>query len=318
MRYTTCLTLIATTIMLSGCSNRNNPLTPPSSGKPYEVLVFCDNDVWNGTAGFALQRVLGENIPALPQQERMFKVSHADPTDQNQITRLTRNIIIVDIDSQKYSGIKLAAEHDVYSSPQVILHINAHSEADLLAAMPAYRNKIIDFLCREELKRYMSELSKEHNSKVEKTVQKMFGANIWVSPGLNSMKQGKNFLWISNNSARGMQNICIYSYPIETLAREEMIRRRDSVMAINIPGELPSMHMQTVANATICDRQGMRALWQMANDAMGGPYISHSHIDSTRNRIIVCEAFVYAPETKKGMLLRALEASLYTFKLTKN
>jgi hypothetical protein len=53
----------------------------------------------------------------------------------------------------------------------------------------------------------------------------------------------------------------------------------------------------------------------MSKDAMGGPFISHSRIDSINNRVIVVEAFVYAPSKMKRSILRRLEASLYTLKM---
>ena len=53
----------------------------------------------------------------------------------------------------------------------------------------------------------------------------------------------------------------------------------------------------------------------MENDMMGGPFVSHSVVDETNNRVIVVEAFVYAAGQKKGKFIRKLEASLYTLKL---
>ena len=58
-----------------------------------------------------------------------------------------------------------------------------------------------------------------------------------------------------------------------------------------------------------------RGLWQMHNDAMGGPFVSHSRVDTINNRVIVVEGFVYAPEKMKRTMIRRLEAALYTLKL---
>ena len=56
-------------------------------------------------------------------------------------------------------------------------------------------------------------------------------------------------------------------------------------------------------------------MWFMKNDCRGGPFVSHSRVDTETNRVVVAEAFVYAPEKKKRDLIRRLEASLYTLKL---
>jgi hypothetical protein len=48
---------------------------------------------------------------------------------------------------------------------------------------------------------------------------------------------------------------------------------------------------------------------------MGGPFVSHSRVDEVNGRIVVAEAFVYAPESLKRDLIRRMEAALYTLQL---
>lgn len=56
-------------------------------------------------------------------------------------------------------------------------------------------------------------------------------------------------------------------------------------------------------------------MWQMENDMMGGPFVSHQVVDEKNNRVIVVETFLYAPNKKKGDLIRKLEAALFSLKL---
>ena len=51
-----------------------------------------------------------------------------------------------------------------------------------------------------------------------------------------------------------------------------------------------------------------RGLWEMKGDAMGGPYVMR-----TRGSMAVI-GFVYAPEKKKKILIKQLEAALSTIK----
>jgi hypothetical protein len=53
----------------------------------------------------------------------------------------------------------------------------------------------------------------------------------------------------------------------------------------------------------------------MQGDRMGGPFVSHSRVDEANGRVIVAEAFVYAPESLKRDLIRRMEAALYTLQL---
>ena len=138
--------------------------------------------------------------------------------------------------------------------------------------------------------------------------------------------KGKDFIWTSNNTASGLENICIYSYPYEgpeTFNKTYILHKRDSIMEKNLPGERPGMYMQT---DTLCTTvrpivvHGMyameaRGLWVMKNDFMGGPFVSHSRVDVENNRVVVVEGFVYAPEKMKRGLIRRLEGSLYTLQL---
>ena len=51
---------------------------------------------------------------------------------------------------------------------------------------------------------------------------------------------------------------------------------------------------------------------------MGGPFVSHAQLDEARQRVIVVERFVYAPETDKRNFLRRIEAALFTLELNVN
>ena len=74
------------------------------------------------------------------------------------------------------------------------------------------------------------------------------------------------------------------------------------------------MHMRTASIASVTRGRGnsvtVRGLWEMKNDAMGGAFVAYWQPEGSR--IVVAEAFVYAPETKKRNLVRRLEAALYT------
>jgi hypothetical protein len=47
----------------------------------------------------------------------------------------------------------------------------------------------------------------------------------------------------------------------------------------------------------------------------GGPFVSHSIVDEENGKVIVVEAFVYAPNKEKGGYMRKLESALHTLKL---
>ena len=130
------------------------------------------------------------------------------------------------------------------------------------------------------------------------------------------MKVGKNFLWASASKKDFQQNVCVYTLPLsEDISPEDV---RDSVMKANIPGDREDQWMETdrrtvsVDDVTRSDLIVIRGLWDMRNDAMGGPFISYFYVDTVRNRMLVVEGFVFAPDKKKRPIMRQLEAALQT------
>lgn len=297
-------------------------LLPQSGGNPYEVLLMTGNR----PAQQALTEALETEIVGLPQAESAFDVSHSAEQELGQVTKYARCIVMVRADKELYSQTKIKYEKNVYAKPQVIVYVNTPSYSRLIADMPKVASRLTELLNRFEMNTEIKRLKLAHNLKAEKAVSKMLGCKIWIPTDMKSMKQGKNFIWLSNNTASGMQNICIYTYAGNSLNINEIATKRDSVMKRNIPGEEPEMYMSTEKkyplNNRILNEKGLRivesrGLWTIEGDAMGGPFVSHSITDSANGRIIVAEGFVYSPDTKKRNKMKQLEAALYTLSLTK-
>ena len=61
-------------------------------------------------------------------------------------------------------------------------------------------------------------------------------------------------------------------------------------------------------------RLEVRGLWELHNGFMGGPFVSYVQVDSTARQVVVCEGFVFSPNSAKRDLLRSVEASLRTLR----
>lgn len=310
----------AVVTLLAACDHLAKP---SSSGRPYEVLVVVGDSLWQRPAGRALFDVLDTDIPGLPQPERSFRISQTDPQRFNQVLNIFRNIIKVDIAPNQYTQTKMKFTRDVYAQPQVVLTIQSPNEKDFAAFVQKNAQSIIDFLVKMEMNRQINELEKKHSEVVLYLADSIFSCQFWAPVEIKSYKKGKDFFWASSNTASGLVNICMYSYPYEgprTFNKQYVLAKRDSVMKANIPGTEPRMYMATdtlctsVKPIAVKGEYAMetRGLWKMEHDAMGGPFVSHSRVDTLNNRVVVAEGFVYAPEKMKRGLIRRLEATLYT------
>ncbi len=310
--------------LATGCTKQM--ILPQASGRPYEVLVVLDTKTWEAPAGRALFDILDTDVPCLPQSERSFRISQAEPKHMDEALRMFRNIIQVNIDKRQYSQTRMRFTRDKYAIGQIVLNINSPSEEDFRRFCIEHKQEVVDFLTRTEMNRLIKELEKKYSKVTYDMAWQIFACKMYAPDELKSYKKGDHFLWTSNNTASGMENICMYSYFYEgphTFNKQYMMHKRDSVMKVNLPGEKPGMYMQTDTLCTLVKpivvhgnfAMEARGLWYMKDDCMGGPFVSHSRIDTETNRVVVVEGFVYAPEKMKRGLIRRLEGSLYTLQL---
>ena len=349
-----CFVYMAAFIMalcIAGCSNGNNKdnakkenvkteqpkkaakkkskkgfLMPNASGLPYEMLVVMPDDQWERPLGRAVFNVLDTDVPGLPQSERSFRITRVDPSGFNSnMFRIMRNVIKVDIQNI-YTQPKLKFARNVYSYPQMIMTLQAPDEESLTKYVEDNAQSIIDFFTRSEMNREIENLREQHNPDVSRLAKEILDVDVWVPWEVNKYKKGKDFLWASTNTGKKDMSIVLYSYPYtdkNTFTLEYFLNKRDSVMKVNIPGGPEGSYMTTqrdyvyVKDATVHGKyaQVARGLWRVQGDRMGGPFVSHSRVDEVNGRVIVAEAFVYAPESLKRDLIRRMEAALYTVQL---
>lgn len=315
--------LMLVILTMASCKKgKNNLLTPISSGRPYEVLVVSEDKSWTSPDS-ALYHALDTDVPGLPQPERSFRISHVIPQHFDRVLRIFRNIIIVDI-QDIYTQPKFKYTRNVYAAPQMIMTIQAPNQEEFAEYVQKNSQVIVDFFTRAEFNRQINLLKEKHNQEISAKVGSMFDCDIWMPNELSSYKVGKDFFWAS--SPMNDLNFVIYSYPYRdnrTFTKEFFCQKRDSVMKINIPGEREGMFMATdsmlvdVKNISVVGDYAFeaRGLWEMTNDMMGGPFVSHARVDRANGRVVVVEGFVYKPEKLKRNLMRLLEAALYTLKL---
>ena len=301
-------------------------LMPNASGLPYEMLVVMDDDQWDRPLGRAVFNVLDSDVPGLPQSERSFRISRVEPDGFNSnMFKIMRNVIKVDIQNI-YTQPKFKFARNVYSYPQMIMTLQAPDEESLTEYINNNQQSIIDFFTKAEMNREIENLRERHNPEVSRLAEEILDVDIWVPWELNKFKRGKDFLWASTNVGKKDMNLVLYSYPYtdkNTFTLDYFLQKRDSVMKANIPGGPKGSYMTTnhdyvyVEDGTVRGKyaQIARGLWRVQGDRMGGPFVSHSRVDEANGRVVVAEAFIYAPESLKRDLLRRMEAALYTLQL---
>lgn len=321
------LIIIVAVVTVSCRRGGTSLFTPTSSGLAYEMVVVADDNVWNSESGKALEKVLKSDIPGLPQSENYFTVMRVIPENFDNTMRLLRNIIIVKI-GDEYSVPKIKYTYDVYAHPQVVMTIQAHDSQQFIETVENSKDVILNLFNTAELNRYVSNYKNKYHEGVADTAYRNFNLQIWAPADMRRFKSGTDFFWTSKETPTGNQNLVIYSYPYTTrdaFTKEYFIAKRDSFMKANIPGVRGSYMSTDSLTVEVKDIavQGVyameaRGLWRMEGDFMGGPFVSHTMVDTLNSRIVVGEVFVYEPKKLKRRYIRQMEAALFSMKIMHN
>ena len=254
---------------------------PSSTGSPYEVVVVGDTES-------VVTNILQDKVEGLPQPEPFCNLIQVKKGHDKGMYSLMRIRIVVDVNqrNQDYEERELL---NVNAKPQLVLTIKAQSAAQLRQKLDG--EKLRNLLDSFELKHLVGRI--KQNMDKQKEVRRLFGVDMKIPLDMNASKKGKDFVWYSNNTNTGMQNLLIF--------RAKSKLQIDSVLRKNMLGETDEMYM-------LLPQKEKRGLWEMKGDAMGGPYVMRRKGD------IVVIGFVYAPEMKKRNLTKQLEAVLTTIK----
>lgn len=301
-----------------------------ATGWPFEVVVVMDKDAWNGEVGELLREQLQTPIPILFQPEPSMKITYSDPADFSGLLRYVRNILQVTIDPNLYTKAGFREETNEWASGQSVINLYAPSTASLTEYLLMNYGQLTDHFSKIERDRWVAALSRSHSSWVDTRLKDRFGISMFVPEEMSASKDTTDFFWGSNNANRGRTDIVVYSFPYttqEAFTENYLVAMRDSVMRRNIPGSFPNSYMSTEKRFGLTYKPitykgeycgSLHGMWRMEGDMMGGPFVSHAVLDKEKQRVIVAEGFVYAPESKKANLIRRIEASLFTLRFVAN
>lgn len=123
------LTVVAA--LLCSCDSAVSML-PKSGGRPYEVLVVASDRA----NAHLLDSMLSQDAAGLPQAEPMFDVSLTDSLHFNQTAKLARNIVIVTVNPDVFTSVRVRYEKNVWARPQMVAYVNAPSGTALTKSLP--------------------------------------------------------------------------------------------------------------------------------------------------------------------------------------
>lgn len=309
---------------VSCSSGKQKALLPNVSGKAGEVIIAMDKDNWEGDLGNEVRYVLGGDTPYLAQKEPLFNLVNVSPTGFADLFRVHRNIVIFSTDSSLQEG-KVVYRADLWARPQCVIEVSAPDSQTLLNLFRENSDNISGALEQAERDRIIANAKLYEEYGIAEAVSGKISGSPHFPSGYKLRKMTDDFIWIADDKQYSTQGVFIYWYPAEekeNFSKENILAHRNAFMKANVPGMFDNTWMTTstfieptVEFISFRGRQfaQTRGFWEVQNDFMGGPFVSHSFYSRDGKDIIVVEAWVYAPKYDKRQLLRQVESVIYSF-----
>ena len=318
------LTLALLVLAAASCKNSGKPLLPNVSGRAGEVVVVIDKENWEGNLGGEIRSVLARDCEFLPQKEPLYSLVNVAPGAFGDLFKYHRNIVLLNIDKQVEKE-NLVLRSDVWAHPQCVVQINATCADSAIAVIRRNQANLEGAIEQAERNRVIANTLQYEEGSIGEAVAKMTGGTMHFPVGYDLKKTTDDFMWIADEKQYTIQGVFVYKYPVtdgEPFTVEKMVARRNEFLKDNVPGMFANTYMTTSEFITPgvkflkykgIDFAEMRGLWEVQNDYMGGPFVSHSFYSRDGKEIIVLESWVYAAKYDKRQYLRQVESLLYSF-----
>jgi len=322
------LVLVMAFGMVSCKEKKREDLIPPTTGKPGEVVLVMDDDLYKGAAGDSIFGLLSQHELALPQTgfegaEPMFNVVQVPKEAFTNIFRSHRNIIIVEVGSAEPKK-RMKVERSYWSKNQLLIRLGAPDRNALIELVDENRDAIIQTLRNAEIDRQVMLNRQFENLELANSIMRKHQIQVSFPKEFKPRVDTGQFIWVQHDPQDMIQGVLIWIKPYtdeKQLDFELLIRDIDETMKPRVPGSSPGSHMAIEFDApyysqvlTVNDNyvREIKGLWEMTGDWMGGPFISWTFVDEARSRLITAFGFVYAPKYNKRNHIRKVESILKT------
>lgn len=324
----------------AGFKDRN--LLPNSIGAEDEIMVVCDDELWNDTMKVVMRKVFSSPFQGLAGSEPFYVVKHISPNDfdgrvrqfnllvflsplnsKGQTSRLVKEAL-----GEKRMHQKLVeeteyfvAQKDVWAKDQLAVFFFDRSELSLAIRMLDEKARFLEYFYKRELEKMAKSFKRVGvNTSLNQLIQEKHRVNLRLLENYSLKYDGEDYTWASRTEGDKSLNITIHNYSLDEFKADNTLLRQDSLARIYHPGTAegsyklvenrfkeytPSSKFSQTISGYDCKVD--RGLWRMEGAFLSGPFILYSIIDSASNRVLAIEGFAYYPNEEKRTLVREME-----------
>jgi PBP1b-binding outer membrane lipoprotein LpoB len=330
----------------------NTRTLPTSQGQSGEVILVMDSAKWKGKLGDLVREVVNPPYAGLLNDEPTFTLRYINPLKMGGLLNRAHTIIFVTslegesagtrrlmtyMTEEQINEIKsndkkfFQVNQSVFAQPQRVFQIYGKDDETLAENLKKHKESIFRLLYDHILERMSAKIYQSgEQTKFAENLHKNHGYKIRIPYGYalakDDMKDETGFTFIRKIEGLYDHNLFIAYKPYKDtadLSPKNIQAWRDSICKTYIfDSEMPESYVVTETLEPPRFRKielnkhytiEMRGLWRTSVKSMGGPFVSHTIVDTKKELLYYVEGFIYAPGKDKREFMREIEAFMRTF-----
>jgi hypothetical protein len=343
------LSLLTLVFALNACDFDSKLYQPASiavTGKVGEILVVCDQDLWDSEIKPILDSNLTQFIMPYFPDVATFDLIHKTPAHFTEGVKRYRNTLFLSIDP-KLTGDKGKIEKriGVWATDQLVIEVIGKDYNQLVETCKYGLKNVHDEFDTMEWERILKYYKQTPNGSIDQALKKNFGIKMALPDASKLVTSRPNFFRIEFPSAArpiefvgsGQQDagtifsgLTVYQYDYmdsSQFSMENLLQARDTMLKYNVPYSYEGMYMGTQyvkmvypqgnpsvnqsGKLKVFEMRGMFVFTGLGKHGPGGCFWSYHFIQPKRKKLVCVSGYVDAPSTASWTQpLREVEAIL--------
>lgn len=312
------IAVFITALMLTSCGGKVMTGKPGSSGKTLELLLVTKNSIYSGSTEQIIDSLFKSPQVGLNQPESRFDVVKISPNDfdGNSMFQAHRNILILETDPLGINKVYL--ENDKWSTPQVVIRINANSRESLDSILMSQGDRLLKEYYKQEYRRMDKIFSATPGIKIINKIKEKYGFTLSIPEefALAKMKKETDFTWILKQTKDFDLHLYLYKRPAKDANDFEeaiILDQLDTILKRYVPGPSEGSYPGVERRDFFYTKEVMlgdvkavetRGLWRTYNDFMGGPFICFTFLSPDKSQLYTMVGCVYSPSQRNKLSMK--------------
>ena len=324
--------LVLVVFIIFSCQTKYKNTGLHVTGKVGEILVVCDQAIWNSEIKAHLDSQLTQFIMPYFPDVTTFELIHRKTQNFDGAIRRHRNILFLEIDSERKEKFGLIqSRKDVWANRQLVIDLKAKDYNQLLELCKEGMQAVHTQFDIADWKRILLNFQVQNNRPVQVKINKNFGINLALPDASTIVSSRPNFYRIVLPTASrpiefvgsGTQDIgsvltgiLIYQYDFIDSSQfllDNLLKARDTMLRYNVPHETEGLYMGTQYNKFVFPESTatfnynksvkgieVRGMFQFTGKdvhSTGGAFWAFHFLHPKSKKLICISGYVDAPST---------------------